>query len=126
MIRDAEEKGAIPILLSLTPRNEWHEGNGNSRGFIYPVNEKKGKMYIERRNETYGSWCRAVAKETGCQFIDIHNITADALDKIGQKKATEYFNHDHTHLSLKGARLNAQSVAKGLRAIGSPEARLLK
>jgi lysophospholipase L1-like esterase len=126
MIRDAEEKGAIPILLSLTPRNEWHEGNGNSRGFIYPVNEKKGKMYIERRNETYGSWCRAVAKETGCQFIDIHNITADALDKIGQKKAAEYFNHDHTHLSLKGARLNAQSVAKGLRAIGSPEARLLK
>lgn len=126
MIRDAEEKGAIPILLSLTPRNEWHEGKGNSRGFIYPVQEKKGKFYIERRNETYGSWCRAVAKETGCQFIDVHNITANALDKMGKKKAAEYFNHDHTHLSLKGARLNAQSVAKGLRAIGSPEAKLLK
>lgn len=126
MIHDAEEKGAIPILLSLTPRNEWHEGKGNSRGFIYPVQEKKGKFYIERRNETYGSWCRAVAKETGCQFIDVHNITANALDKMGKKKAAEYFNHDHTHLSLKGARLNAQSVAKGLRAIGSPEAKLLK
>ncbi|MBO4673156.1 MAG: rhamnogalacturonan acetylesterase [Bacteroidaceae bacterium] len=126
MIRDAEEKGAIPVLLSLTPRNEWHEGAGNPRGFIYPVQEKKGKFYIERRNETYGSWCRAVARETGCQFIDVHNITADALDKMGQKKAAAYFNHDHTHTSLKGAQLNAQSVAKGLRAIGSPEARLLK
>ena len=40
MIRDTQEKGAIPVLLSLTPRNEWHEGNGHSRGFIYPVKER--------------------------------------------------------------------------------------
>ena len=64
--------------------------------------------------------------ETGCQFVDVHNITANALDKMGQKKAAAYFNHDHTHTSLKGAKLNAQSVAKGLRDIGSPTAELLK
>ncbi len=126
MIRDAQEKGAIPVLLSLTPRNEWHEGKGVSKGFIYPVNEKKGKLYIERRNETYGVWCRDVARETGCEFVDVHNITANALDKMGKKKAAAYFNHDHTHTSLKGARLNAQSVAQGLREIGSPVAWLLK
>lgn len=126
MIRDAQEKGATPILLSLTPRNEWHEGTGHAKGFIYPVNEKKGKRYIERRNETYGKWCRDVAKETGCLFIDVHNLTANALDKIGQKKAVAYFNHDHTHTSLKGARLNAQSVAMGLRIAGSPVAQLLR
>ena len=126
MIRDAQEKGATPILLSLTPRNEWHEGEGKSKGFIFPVMEKKGKKYIERRNETYGQWCRNVAKETGCQFVDVHNITADALDKMGQKKAAAYFNHDHTHTSLKGAQLNAKSVADGLRYIGSDAARLLK
>lgn len=126
MIRDAQEKGAYPILLSLTPRNEWHEGNGHSRGFVYPVNEKAGKFYIERRNETYGSWCRQVARETGCEFIDVHNITANALDKLGQKKAALYFKNDHTHTSLKGAQLNAQSVAKGLREINSPVTYLLK
>lgn len=126
MIRDAQEKGATPILLSLTPRNEWHEGKGLHKGFVYPIKEKKGKMYIERRNETYGKWCRDVAKETGCQFIDVHNITADALDKLGQTKAADYFNHDHTHTSLKGARLNAQSVAKGLKAANHPAAQLLK
>ena len=126
MIRDAQEKGAYPVLLSLTPRNEWHEGNGHSRGFVYPVNEKAGKFYIERRNETYGSWCRQVARETGCEFIDVHNITADALDKLGQKKAALYFKNDHTHTSLKGAQLNAQSVAKGLRDINSPVTYLLK
>ena len=125
MIRDTQEKGAIPVLLSLTPRNEWHEGNGHSRGFIYPVKEKTGKSYIERRNETYGSWCRTVARETGCEFVDIHNITANALDKMGPKKAASYFKNDHTHTSLKGAQLNAQSLAKGLRDIQSPVAWLL-
>ena len=126
MIRDTQEKGAIPVLLSLTPRNEWHEGNGHSRGFIYPVKEKTGKSYIERRNETYGSWCRTVARETGCEFVDIHNITANALDKMGPKKAASYFKNDHTHTSLKGAQLNAQSLAKGLRDIQSPVAWPLK
>ena len=126
MIRDAQEKGAIPVLLSLTPRNEWHEGNGHSRGFVYPVNEKAGKLYIERRNETFGTWCRSIARETGCEFVDIHNITADALDKMGPKKAAAYFKNDHTHTSLIGARLNAQSLAKGLRDIQSPVAWLLK
>ena len=126
MIRDAQEKGATPILLTLTPRNEWHEGKGVSHGFIYPVNERRGKTYIERRNETYGVWCRKVAKETGVELVDVHNITANALDKMGQKKAAAYFNHDHTHTSLKGARLNAKSVAYGLRANGSKAAALLK
>lgn len=126
MIRDAQEKGATPILLSLTPRNEWHVGDGHPKGFIYPVKEKKGKKYIERRNETYGSWCREVAKETGIEFVDVHNITANALDKKGEKKAAAYFNHDHTHTSLKGAQLNAQSVADGLRDNESPAAALLK
>lgn len=126
MIRDAQEKGATPILLTLTPRNEWHEGNGQSRGFVYPVKEKRGKKYIERRNETYGAWCRKVAEETGAELVDVHNITANALDKMGQKKAAAYFNHDHTHTSLKGARLNAKSVAAGLRANGSKVAQLLK
>ena len=83
-------------------------------------------MYIERRNETYGKWLRNVVQETGVSFVDVHNITADALDKIGKKKAAQYFNHDHTHTSLKGAQLNAQSVAKGLQQIGSDAARLLK
>ena len=126
MIRDAQEKGAVPVLLSLTPRNEWHEGNGHSRGFIYPVKEKAGKLYIERRNEQFGSWCRSVSRETGCEFVDIHNITADALDKLGPNKSAAYFKNDHTHTSLKGAQLNAKSLAKGLRDIQSPVAWLLK
>lgn len=107
-IQDVREKGATPILLSLTPRNEWPGGK------------------IERRNDTYGKWYRQVAEETGVEFVDVHNITADFLDKKGQKKAAAYYNHDHTHTSLKGAQLNAQSVAKGLKKNNSPLAKYLK
>lgn len=109
-IQDVREKGATPILVSLTPRNEWSNGK------------------IERRNDTYGKWYREVAAETGCEFVDLHNITADFLDKkCGKKeKAMKYFNHDHTHTSLLGAKTNAQSIAKGLRDNKSPLANYLK
>lgn len=109
-IQDVREKGATPILVSLTPRNEWTDGK------------------IERRNDTYGKWYREVAEETGVELVDLHNITADFLDKkCGKKeKAMKYFNHDHTHTSLLGAKTNAQSIAKGLRDNKSPLAKYLK
>ena len=95
-IQDVREKGGIPILLSLTPRNIW----------------KGGK--IERRNDTYGKWYREVVEQTGVELIDVHNLTADSYDRLGEKKVRAYFCHDHTHSSLKGARMNAQSVRLGL------------
>ncbi len=127
MVRDAQEKGATPIIMSFTPRNEWHQGKGEVRGTFYPVDEKANKQYIERRNDNYiPAWDKQIAEECGVAFVDVHNITADALDKLGKEKAAAYFNHDHTHTSLKGAQLNAQSVAKGLKAIKHPAAKLLK
>ena len=107
-IEDTREKGATPILLSLTPRNEWPNGK------------------VERRNDFFGKLYRQVVEETGVDFIDIHNITADALDKMGKEKAAAMFNHDHTHTSLAGAQLNCQSLAKGLKAIKSPLRKCLK
>lgn len=109
-IQDVKEKGATPILVSLTPRNEWKDGK------------------IERRNSTYGKWYREVVKDTGVEFVDLHNITADYLDKKckGKEKAMKYYNHDHTHTSLLGAQTNAKSIAKGLKKIKSPLAKYLK
>lgn len=102
MIDDTREKGATPILVSLTPRNIW----------------KNGK--IERRNDTYGKWYREIAEETGVELIDVHNITADKYDKKGEKKVKAYFCKDHTHSSLAGAKENAKSVRTGLRKMKSP------
>ena len=116
MIDDTREKGATPILLSLTPRNEWPGGR------------------IERRNDSYGKWYREVVEQTGVAFVDVHNISADFLDKKfaskdeakSKQKASKYFNNDHTHTSLIGAQMNARSVAQGLRDIHSPLAEYLK
>ena len=115
-IDDVREKGATPILLSLTPRNEWPGGK------------------IERRDDSYGRWYREVIRQTGVEFIDVHNISADFLDKkyAGRdsekckQKAAVYFNHDHTHTSYKGAQMNARSLAKGLKQNHSSLASYLK
>jgi lysophospholipase L1-like esterase len=109
-IQDVREKGATPILVSLTPRNEWENGK------------------IERRNDSYGKWYREVVKATGVEFVDLHNLAADYLDKkCGSKaKAEKYYKRDHTHTSLLGAKTNAQCVAKGLRANKSSLANYLK
>ena len=126
-IDDVREKGATPILVSLTPRNEWPGGK------------------IERRDGSYGKWYREVVEETGVEFVDLHNITADALDKkFAKKKLSDnkeqakaqvaqikekagiYFKKDHTHASKAGAQLNAQSFAKGLRQNNSELAKYLK
>ncbi|MCD8265938.1 MAG: rhamnogalacturonan acetylesterase [Prevotellaceae bacterium] len=107
MIDDVRQKGGTPILVSLTPRNEWTDGR------------------IERRNDTFGRWYREVAERTGVAFLDLHNISADAFDELGQEAAKAYYNHDHTHTSLSGAKLNAHSIAKGLRDMNSPLAQYL-
>jgi hypothetical protein len=73
-------------------------------------------------------------EQTGVEFVDIHNISGDFLDKKfaskdavqSKQKASKYFNHDHTHTSLLGAQMNARSVAKGLRDIQSSLAKYLK
>ena len=109
-IQDVREKGATPILVSLTPRNEWPEGK------------------MERRNDSYGVWYRQVVKDTGVEFVDLHNLAADFYDKkCGSKeKANKYFKKDHTHTSLLGAKTNAKCVAQGLKANKSPLANYLK
>jgi lysophospholipase L1-like esterase len=127
-IDDVREKGATPILVSLTPRNEWPGGK------------------IERRDDSYGKWYREVVETTGVEFIDLHNISADFLDKkfavkqlpadkekakakiaeLKEKAGAKYFKKDHTHTSKLGAQLNAQSFAKGLKQAGSELAKYLK
>lgn len=107
-IRDAQEKGAIPIVLSHTPRNKWKDGQ------------------IERNSESYGKWTREAAEATGACFIDLNKISADKLQKMGAKKSAAFYNTDHTHTSLKGARMNARSIAEGLKATDCPLKKYLK
>lgn len=107
-IMDVQEKGATPIVLSHTPRNKWKDSQ------------------IERNTESYGKWTREAAATTGAYFIDLNQISADKLEKKGIQKAAGYYNNDHTHTSLKGAQMNAESIAKGLKMIDCPLKNYLK
>lgn len=105
-VMDCQEKGAIPVVLSHTPRNKFDNG------------------LIERNTNSFGKWTREVAEQTGAIFIDLNKISGDKFEKMawedGFKEVNSYFKRDHTHTSKKGARLNAQSIAEGLKATDCP------
>ena len=77
-----------------------------------------------RNTTSLGKWTKEAAEATGAGFIDVNEITAAKFDKIayeeGLRIVNEYFKNDHTHTSYKGAILNANSIAEGLRCINSP------
>ncbi len=102
-IMDAKEKGAIPIVLSHTPRNMFDNGK------------------IQRNTQSFGKWTREAAEAAGAYFIDLNRITGDKLEKMayeeGLRVVGAYFKNDHTHSSLQGARLNAQGIAEGLQEV---------
>lgn len=101
-IMDAKEKGAIPIVLSHTPRNKWSNGK------------------IERNTDSYGLWSKEAAGKTGAYYIDLNCISADKLELVGESGSGVYFKNDHTHTSHEGARLNAQSIIDGLKKSDCP------
>ena len=111
-IMDVKEKGAVPIVLSHTPRNKFDNGE------------------IERNTSSFGKWTREAAEAAGAYFIDLNKISGDKLQDMGYNQGLRvvgtYFNHDHTHTSLKGARMNARSIADGLKATDCPLKDFLK
>jgi lysophospholipase L1-like esterase len=101
MIIETREKGATPIVLSMTARNVW------------PDNK------IERENK-FCTLSRQVAEQTGTTFIDLRNMIADQYALLGPIRVRELFPEDHTHTSPEGANINAAMVVSGLKAINSP------
>lgn len=101
-IADAKAKGATPVVLSPVPRNMWNA---------------EGK--VARASKDYGRWAAEAAKAEGVAFVDLNDIVAKHYEENGKAKVESvYFTPtDHTHTTEAGARLNAASVAEGLRAI---------
>jgi lysophospholipase L1-like esterase len=98
-VKEAKEKGAIPIVLSQTPRNEW-------------PNDK-----VERRANSYGGWSKIAASNTGAFFIDLNELVALKYEALGKETVKPFFPKDHTHTGAEGANLNALTVAETLKKI---------
>lgn len=99
-IKETKEKGATPIVLSQTPRNEW-------------PNDK-----VERRAETYSLWSKESAMKEGALYIDLNDIIATKYEQLGKEKVKTFFPKDHTHTGIDGATFNAETVAESLKKIG--------
>jgi lysophospholipase L1-like esterase len=98
-IAEAKAKGAIVIVCSLVPRNQWQDGK------------------VKRATADYGQWAAEAAKQGGAYFIDLNKRIADKYDAEGEQqvRATYFNTQDHTHTIEAGAKLNAAVVAEGIR-----------
>ena len=101
MISETREKGAIPVVLSMTARNVWPDG------------------HIEREN-TFCTLARQIADQEQVSFIDLRNMIADQYALLGPIRVRELFPKDHTHNNPQGANINAAMVVSALKASNSP------
>lgn len=98
---ETKAKGAAAIVFSPVPRNIW-----------------KGERTLARASGDYGKWASEAAKAESAAFVDLNEIVARRYEKLGPEKVkADYFPGDHTHTNEAGARVNAECVAEGLRAL---------
>lgn len=98
-VREAKAKGGIPVICSMIPRNQFDNGK------------------VKRADKDFGKWAQEVAQQEGVFFIDLNAITVDKYDAIGPDQVKLFFPGDHTHTNEEGARVNAASVAEGIRLL---------
>lgn len=99
-IREAKEKGAIPVVISPIPRNDWIEGK------------------VPRTEESYGKWAREIAWQEEVLFIDLNERMASAMEDLGEHNVTDilFYSRDHTHTTAEGAVLAASLIVQGITA----------
>jgi lysophospholipase L1-like esterase len=99
MITETKAKGATPIVLSLSVRNLWKDGQ------------------IERGSGRYGLWSAQLAREAGVRFIDLTNLVADSLQRLGPERTKAMYVQDYVHFNAVGADLHARMVVSALKAL---------
>ena len=98
-IRDAKGKGAIPIVASPIPRNDWKDGK------------------VVRSGSSYAGWAQQAATEEGVAFINLNDVIAAKYETMGAEAVKPFFPVDHTHTNKEGAQLNAEIVVAQLKEI---------
>ena len=95
-VRETKAKGAVAIVCSLIPRNNWKDGK------------------VNRSKDNYALWALQIAKEEGAYFIDLNELIADKYDQLGESEVGKYFHGDKTHTGLEGAKMNVEIVIQQL------------
>ena len=117
-VKEAREKGAIPILFSPIARR-----NFNEQGVLIS------------KHETYSMEMRLVAQEFNVPFIDMEYLTESLEIAYGPEKSKQLHLHfkpgevpyypegkdDDTHLSIKGATEIAKLAVSQLKLLTNPQ-----
>jgi lysophospholipase L1-like esterase len=117
-VKEAREKGAIPILFSPIARR-----NFNEQGVLIS------------KHETYSMEMRLVAQEFNVPFIDMEYLTESLEIAYGPEKSKQLHLHfkpgevsyfpegkdDDTHLSIKGATEIAKLAVSQLKLLSNPQ-----
>lgn len=98
-VDDAKAKGAIPIICSPVPRDNFREGK------------------VVRSDSTYGGWSKSIAQSNGALFIPLNNLVSDKYDAMGEEKVHAFFPVDHTHPDKAGSELTAAIVIDAIRKL---------
>ncbi|MDC7682365.1 rhamnogalacturonan acetylesterase [Asticcacaulis sp. BYS171W] len=103
-IRQVRAKGAVPIVVSLIPRNRW-------------TGDK-----VNRNDTDYALWAQQAAEQEKALFIPLNGMIADRYDVIGQAKVTADFfpPKEDVHPNWAGAAFNAALVIDGLTRLNTP------
>lgn len=109
-VKETKAKGAVPVICSLVPRNNWKEGK------------------VIRSADSYALWAKQIAEQEGAYFIDLNELVSLEYEKLGETEVKKFFPADHTHTNKEGAILNAGVVVKALKQIkpGNLKKHLLK
>jgi lysophospholipase L1-like esterase len=99
MIGEVKAKNANPIIMSMTPRGEWKDGK------------------VERGFGDYARLAGELAKAERLRYIDLTNMVADRYEELGEAAVKPFFPRDTTHTSAEGAKVNAEYVIAGFKAI---------
>ena len=97
-IREIKEKGGIPVVCSLVPRNKW----------------KNGKVNKEKE---YADWAQETARTMGVFYIDLNDIIAMKWEQMGAEAVKHFFPGDNTHTNREGAAFNASCVIEGITGL---------
>jgi lysophospholipase L1-like esterase len=99
MITDVKRKKAKPILLTLTVRNIWAYGR------------------IERQIKNYNAWLYEIALKNKSSFIDVTNLAADKLERLGENAVSDLYPKDHTHFNEATAELYAETIISAIKGM---------
>ncbi|MFT3788394.1 MAG: GDSL-type esterase/lipase family protein [Tepidisphaeraceae bacterium] len=99
---DARAKGASVILCSMVPHKGW---------------SKDGKNILRGERKDFIMWTKNAAAASGAAFVDLNEISALGMEKLGPPEVEKLFGDARTHSTPEGAVFNAKAFIAGTKAL---------